>query len=70
GGGAEGLQQRPGQALPLHPPLAPGAVVRRRATEVVLAAGAIGSPTLLQRSGIGPRPLLERLGIGVRHELP
>lgn len=40
------------------------------AREVVLAAGAIGSPTLLQRSGIGPRPLLERLGIGVRHELP
>ncbi|OEC52759.1 GMC family oxidoreductase [Pseudomonas sp. ENNP23] len=40
------------------------------AGEVVLAAGAIGSPTLLQRSGIGPRPLLERLGIGVRHELP
>ncbi|WP_301151424.1 GMC family oxidoreductase [Metapseudomonas otitidis] len=40
------------------------------AREVVLASGAIGSPTLLQRSGIGPRPLLERLGIGVRHELP
>lgn len=38
--------------------------------EVLLCAGAIGSPTLLQRSGIGPRPLLERLGIGVKHELP
>ena len=38
--------------------------------EIILCAGAIGSPVLLQRSGIGPRPLLERLGIGVRHELP
>ncbi len=31
--------------------------------EVVLAAGAIGSPQLLQLSGIGPRALLERHGI-------
>ncbi|MGE8408195.1 MAG: GMC family oxidoreductase [Pseudomonas sp.] len=38
--------------------------------EVLLCAGAVGSPGILQRSGIGPRPLLERLGIGVRHELP
>ncbi len=38
--------------------------------EIILCAGAIGSPTLLQRSGIGPRALLERLGIGVRHALP
>ncbi|WAH58784.1 GMC family oxidoreductase [Pseudomonas silvicola] len=38
--------------------------------EIVLCAGAIGSPGILQRSGIGPRPLLERLGITVLHELP
>jgi choline dehydrogenase len=38
--------------------------------EIVLCCGAIGSPTLLQRSGIGPRALLKQLGIGVRHELP
>jgi choline dehydrogenase len=38
--------------------------------EIILCAGAVGSPGILQRSGIGPRPLLERLGIGVRHELP
>ncbi|WVO55103.1 GMC family oxidoreductase [Pseudomonas aeruginosa] len=38
--------------------------------EIVLSAGAIGSPCLLQRSGIGPRDLLERLGAGVVHELP
>ncbi|QKZ02270.1 GMC family oxidoreductase [Pseudomonas eucalypticola] len=38
--------------------------------EILLCAGAIGSPGILQRSGIGPRPLLERLGITVEHELP
>ncbi|WP_085633937.1 MULTISPECIES: GMC family oxidoreductase [unclassified Pseudomonas] len=38
--------------------------------EIVLCAGSVGSPSILQRSGIGPRPLLERLGIGVVHELP
>ncbi|MFJ4248155.1 GMC family oxidoreductase [Pseudomonas sp. NPDC089741] len=38
--------------------------------EIVLCAGSVGSPSILQRSGIGPRPLLERLGIGVIHELP
>lgn len=38
--------------------------------EIVLCAGAIGSPGILQRSGIGPRPLLESLGITVQHELP
>lgn len=38
--------------------------------EILLCAGSVGSPGILQRSGIGPRPLLERLGIGVRHELP
>ncbi|MBM7059907.1 GMC family oxidoreductase N-terminal domain-containing protein [Pseudomonas sp. UL073] len=42
----------------------------RARREVILCAGSIGSPTLLQRSGIGPRALLERLGIGVRHALP
>jgi choline dehydrogenase len=42
----------------------------RARREVILCAGAVGSPLLLQRSGIGPRGLLERLGIGVRHELP
>ncbi|MQU63734.1 choline dehydrogenase [Pseudomonas sp. FSL R10-1350] len=38
--------------------------------EIILSAGAIGSPGILQRSGIGPRPLLESLGITVQHELP
>lgn len=38
--------------------------------ELLLSAGAIQSPQLLQLSGIGPRALLERLGIALLHELP
>ncbi len=38
--------------------------------EVLLSAGAIQSPQLLQLSGIGPAPLLQKLGIAVAHELP
>jgi choline dehydrogenase len=36
---------------------------------VILAAGAIGSPQVLQLSGIGPAGLLRELGIPVVHEL-
>jgi choline dehydrogenase len=38
--------------------------------ETVLAAGAIGSPQLLQLSGIGPGALLQQHGIAVLHDLP
>jgi choline dehydrogenase len=38
--------------------------------EVVLSAGSIGSPAILQRSGIGPAALLQQHGITVQHELP
>ena len=38
--------------------------------EVILCAGAIHSPAILQRSGIGPAALLESLGIPVRAHLP
>lgn len=38
--------------------------------EVILAAGAIGSPQILQLSGIGAGALLRQHGIDVVHELP
>jgi len=38
--------------------------------ETILAAGAIGSPQILQLSGIGPGALLRRHGIPVAHDLP
>ncbi|MBL8343455.1 MAG: choline dehydrogenase [Rubrivivax sp.] len=38
--------------------------------EVVLCAGALQSPQLLQLSGIGPAALLHEHGIAVAHELP
>ncbi|SDM35554.1 GMC family oxidoreductase [Microbacterium azadirachtae] len=41
-----------------------------RADEVILAAGALGSPAILLRSGIGPREELEALGIGVVRDAP
>lgn len=37
--------------------------------EVILSAGSIGSPALLQRSGIGPARVLEAAGIPVVHSL-
>ncbi|HEX5959573.1 MAG TPA: choline dehydrogenase [Hyphomicrobiaceae bacterium] len=38
--------------------------------EVILAAGAIGSPQILQLSGIGPCAALRAAGVPVLHELP
>jgi choline dehydrogenase len=38
--------------------------------ETLLTAGAIGSPTILQRSGIGPAKLLQNRGVPLVHELP
>lgn len=38
--------------------------------EVILSAGSIASPMILQRSGIGPSALLSRLGISQKHDLP
>jgi choline dehydrogenase len=40
------------------------------AREVVMAAGAVGTPQILQLSGIGPEDLLGRHGIAVQHALP
>jgi choline dehydrogenase len=38
--------------------------------ETILAAGAIGSPQLLQLSGIGPQAQLRQLGVPIVHDLP
>ncbi len=38
--------------------------------ETLLAAGAVGSPQILQLSGIGPGAALNELGIGVHADLP
>ena len=53
----------------------PGAAVIARlrdadGSEVVMAAGAIGTPQILQLSGIGPGSLLQQHGISVQHDLP
>ncbi|MGQ0622934.1 MAG: GMC family oxidoreductase [Panacagrimonas sp.] len=42
----------------------------RATQEVILAAGAIGSPQLLLLSGVGPREEIEKHGIQMVHELP
>jgi 5-(hydroxymethyl)furfural/furfural oxidase len=41
-----------------------------RGAEIVLAAGALHSPALLQRAGIGPGKLLQALGVGVIADRP
>lgn len=38
--------------------------------EIVVAAGAIHSPQVLQRSGVGPKKLLEEAGVEVVVDLP
>ncbi len=49
-----------------------GGVLERAdaAREVIVAAGAVGSPHLLQLSGVGDPDHLSRVGIGVQHALP
>ena len=40
------------------------------AKEVILSAGSVGSPHILQLSGIGEKQTLENANIAVKHELP
>jgi choline dehydrogenase len=44
--------------------------VARAAKEVVLSAGAVGSPHLLMLSGVGPRAELEAVGVPCRLDVP
>lgn len=39
-------------------------------TEVILCAGSVGSPTLLQHSGVGPKDVLANANVKLVHELP
>ena len=47
-----------------------GLVTVAASAEVILSAGSIGSPQILQLSGIGPAALLQRHGIAVVHDAP
>ncbi|QTD56773.1 choline dehydrogenase [Parasphingorhabdus cellanae] len=38
--------------------------------EIILSAGSIASPAILQRSGVGAAPVLSKAGVEVLHELP
>jgi choline dehydrogenase len=66
------------QRTPGAPPRCTGVEVLHRGQrvsvtarrEVVLAAGAIGTPQLMQVSGLGPGPLLQALGVPVLADLP
>jgi choline dehydrogenase len=42
----------------------------RAKKEVIVSAGAIGSPHLLMLSGIGPADELKEVGVAVKHDLP
>jgi choline dehydrogenase len=46
------------------------AMVARAGGEIILAAGAINSPQLLQLSGVGPASLLRGLGIDMVRDIP
>ena len=47
-----------------------GRVTAETSGEVILSAGSIGSPQILQLSGIGPAALLRQHGISVLHDAP
>jgi choline dehydrogenase len=47
-----------------------GSTVRVDAGEIIICAGAIGSPLLLQTSGVGPATLLDSLGVPVVCDQP
>jgi len=58
-----------GQAVAVHA-IVGGRPERIEAKRIVLAAGAYGSPLILQRSGVGTEADLRRIGVDVIHKLP
>ena len=65
-----GVEMREGRAVGVRHATRSGGAVAGAATEVIVAAGAIGSPQLLMLSGIGPAAALAEHGIGVEADLP
>jgi len=65
-----GVEQGRAVAVELRPTAGGETGVVRARQAVVLAAGAVGTPQLLQLSGIGPGALLREHGIAVVHDLP
>jgi choline dehydrogenase len=59
-----------GRAVAVRYRLGEVSVEARANGEIVLAAGAIGTPHLLELSGVGRRDALARIGQSVVHELP
>ena len=63
---ADGSQRCTGVQVWAHSEM----VVASASAEVILSAGSIGSPQILQLSGIGPGALLQEQGIRVLHDAP
>lgn len=62
------IEQRVAKGVRVQAEGQPQTLSARR--EVLLCAGALGSPQLLLRSGIGPAAELQQAGVEVRHDLP
>ncbi|KAJ7233292.1 hypothetical protein B0H12DRAFT_172035 [Mycena haematopus] len=62
------LSPRPPPCPPTHPPTTSSLLVEDQL--VVVSAGAMGSPLILERSGIGRKDILKKFSIPVVQELP
>ncbi|EPS41776.1 hypothetical protein H072_4285 [Dactylellina haptotyla CBS 200.50] len=72
-GRAVGVEYFPNQGAPVGIPAAEAAVspkIVKARKLVVVSAGALGSPCILERSGIGSKPALSSLGIPVVANVP
>ena len=71
GGCSEGATSPDPRAIGVEIAFADGMMgIATARKEVILAAGAIASPMLLQLSGVGPREVLDGLGVPLVHALP